>query len=108
MNMELPQLVALYLQEEKPDGMDCIERCFTADAEVHDESQTMRGWSAIREWKRSARLRYEYQVKPLSAKQQGDNVYVHVLTSGNFPGSPVELDYTFVLSGDRIASMEIG
>lgn len=53
-------------------------------------------------------MRYEYQVQPLSAKQQGDSVYVHVLTSGNFAGSPVELDCTFVLSGDRIASLEIG
>jgi hypothetical protein len=27
--------------------------------------------------------------------------------TGNFPGSPVELDYTFMLANDKISSLEI-
>ncbi|MEL1266313.1 nuclear transport factor 2 family protein [Pseudoxanthomonas putridarboris] len=107
MNVELPEPVALYLSEENADGVDCIERCFTADAEVRDEGQAIRGWEAIRAWKRSAKARYQYRVEPLSAERQGEQLRVHVRTTGNFPGSPVELDYTIVLAGDRIASLEI-
>jgi len=28
--------------------------------------------------------------------------------TGDFPGSPVDLDYTFTLASDKITSLEIG
>jgi hypothetical protein len=29
------------------------------------------------------------------------------LLAGNFPGSPIELDFVFTLDGDKITSLEI-
>lgn len=107
MNLELPEPIARYLQEENGDRVDGVEHVFTADAEVRDEGRVIHGWEAIRVWKSAAKARYRYRVEPLSAERQGDVFHLRVRVSGTFPGSPVELDYTVTLAGDRIAALEI-
>ncbi|HBK47174.1 MAG TPA: polyketide cyclase [Xanthomonadaceae bacterium] len=108
MDIDLPEPVAVYLEEENSDGVDAIARCFAADAVVRDEGRTISGIAAIQAWKRAAKARYRYRVEPLAARRNGDTVSVRVRTHGDFPGSPVEMDYTIGLAGDRIASLEIG
>jgi len=103
----LPHAVALYLRYENDDGADGVEQCFAPDAQVRDEGETMRGWEAIKAWKRSAKARYRYRVEPLSARRTADALIVRVRTTGNFPGSPVELDHVIGLDGERIAMLEI-
>ena len=39
-------------------------------------------------------------------KQNGKFVLTNRLT-GNFPGSPIELEFVFTLAGDKIVSLEI-
>ena len=39
--------------------------------------------------------------------QDAATVTMPVRLTGSFPGSPIEVTYTFVLAGDRIASLEI-
>lgn len=107
MDIELPEPLALYLEEENHDGVDAIARCFAADAVVRDEGGTIRGIEAIQAWKRASKARYRYRVEPLSAQRHGATLRLRVRTSGDFPGSPAELDYTVELAGDRIASLEI-
>jgi hypothetical protein len=36
-----------------------------------------------------------------------NTVKLRARLTGNFPGSPVELDYTFMLANDKISSLEI-
>jgi hypothetical protein len=42
-----------------------------------------------------------------SVQTFGDLVTVRARLTGEFPGSPVELDHIFKLSGNKIASLEI-
>lgn len=104
---DLPERVARYFREEHPDGADCIDACFAPDAQVRDEGRTIRGHDAIRAWKREARARYRYTVRPLSATREGDTLRVRARVEGDFPGSPVELEYAIALANGRIASLEI-
>jgi len=71
-------------------------------------SQTHRGHAAIQAWLREAQRKYAYTVEPLDVVQQDSNVNVRAKVSGNFPGSPVELNHVFRLNGDRIDFLEIG
>lgn len=80
---------------------------FTQDASVHDENSDYRGRDAIRAWKKAAQAKYQYETEALDASSSGDTTTVHVRLSGNFPGSPVEVDFIFTLSGDKIASLVI-
>ncbi len=61
----------------------------------------------IKAWKQASQAKYQYSIEPLSSSQEGQTVTLLARLSGNFPGSPVELTYTFVLDNGKIASLEI-
>ena len=96
-----------YFSAEDAADTDVLERCFAPDAVVRDEGQVMRGLDAIKAWKLAAQAKYRYRVEPLSASHEGATATVRARLTGSFPGSPVELTYTFGLVGDKIASLEI-
>lgn len=105
--MSLPTPVATYLAAEKAKDPDMLALCFADDALVHDEDRDYRGLDAIRSWKREADAKYRYVMEPLDASVSENIVTLRARLTGAFPGSPVELDYTFTLANDRIASLEI-
>ncbi|UHQ19400.1 nuclear transport factor 2 family protein [Lysobacter sp. KIS68-7] len=107
MKIALPTPIKLYLQADADKDESLFTQCFAPDAEVRDEGRTIKGVEAIRVWKRDAKKKYQYEVHPLAALQDGDMVSLTARLTGKFPGSPVELTYAFVLRDDRIASLEI-
>jgi hypothetical protein len=74
---------------------------------VHDEQHAYHGSEEIAAWKAAAREKYQYTSEPLSAHVAGQSVRVHARLTGNFPGSPVEVDYGFTLTGDKISELAI-
>jgi ketosteroid isomerase-like protein len=107
MQHKLPAPVGAYFAAEKAKDADRLARCFADDAVVHDEGRDHRGVEAIRTWKRQADAKYQYVLEPLDASVSGQTVKLRARLTGNFPGSPVELDHTFTLAGDKITSLEI-
>ncbi len=105
-DIELPECVSRYLREENTDA-GALEHCFAADAQVRDEGRVLRGRKAIGEWKRDAKARYRYSIEPLSARRDGDRIMVRVLTTGDFPGSPLKMDYDIAVADGLIATLEI-
>jgi hypothetical protein len=84
-----------------------LARCFTEHAIVRDEGQPIEGLAAIAQWKAEAIRKYQYTVAPLAAVQKDGTTVVTCRLTGNFPGSPIELQFVFALDGDKIASLEI-
>ncbi|UHQ19358.1 nuclear transport factor 2 family protein [Lysobacter sp. KIS68-7] len=107
MKITLPTPIELYLQADAGNDERLFSVCFAADAEVRDEGRTIRGLDAIIAWKREAKQKYQYRVEPLAASQNGNTVLLIARLTGNFPGSPVELAYTFELRANQIVSLEI-
>ena len=107
MSVSLPAAIATFF--ELSNGMDNtrLADCFAQDATVQDESQTYRGRDAIVAWKSESQKKFEYSVEPLSVSHDGDQVTVVANVVGNFPGSPVQLEYKFLLSNMLIKSLEI-
>jgi hypothetical protein len=58
-------------------------------------------------WKQAVEAKYRYVLQTVNAQTHGDKVPVRARLTGEFPGSPVELDHIFKLSKDKIASLEI-
>jgi hypothetical protein len=108
MTLKLPGPVTNYLAADKAKDPDMLALCFALDALVHDEGADYRGLDAIKAWKRKAGAKYQYVVEPLDASVSETVVKLHARLTGNFPGSPVELDFTFKLANDKITSLEIG
>ena len=106
MPLLLPKPIADYFAADATDGA-AVAKCFTADAVVVDEKKTHTGRNAIAAWKSEASAKYDYIAEPIAIDDQGSWVIITAHVSGNFPGSPVNLRYAFVLSDDAIARLEI-
>lgn len=107
MSIELPSAIAAYFDNDKKGNAKAISDCFTQDAVVLDEGNTYTGRDAIRTWMANASTKYTYTVEPFSIEKQGGKTVVRSHLVGNFPGSPVDLRYFFVIDGDKIAELEI-
>jgi ketosteroid isomerase-like protein len=106
MPITLPKPIADYFAADNSDA-EAVARCFTEDAVVTDERKSHAGRDAIRRWKAEASSKYSYVSVPFAARREGDRTIVTSRITGNFPGSPIDLSYVFVLEGDAIARLEI-
>lgn len=106
MAIEMPAPIQNYFDADKVDGQSIVP-CFTEDAVVRDEGRTYKGHEAIRRWKEESAARYTYTSEPFAIETEGDRTVVTSHLTGDFPGSPVDLRYTFLLRGDQIAALEI-
>jgi hypothetical protein len=105
-NLTLPEPIAAYFNADKHDG-DAIVRCFTVQAIVKDEGRTHSGSDAIKAWKIDASSKYSYTSEPFAVVEQDGGYVVTSRTTGNFPGSPLDLRYVFRLERGKIAHLEI-
>ena len=108
MSLALPKPVTNYLAAIEAKDTDMLTLCFAEDALVRDEGRDYRGLDAIRSWKQETQTKYKYSMEPLDASVSGKTVQLRARLTGDFPGSPVDLDYTFTLANDKITSLEIG
>ena len=106
MTIDLPKPIANYFKADKKNG-EAIVACFSDEAVVKDEGQTYKGLDAIKQWKANASTKYTYTVEPMFLRESEEQMIVIGLVAGNFPGSPVNLQYVFKLEGDKIAALEI-
>jgi hypothetical protein len=107
MQLGVPPIVAAYLAAEHENDARRLSLCFAEDGFVHDEGQYHRGRDAIRRWKEEADMKYRYVSEPLISVIDGYAVKVRARLTGDFPGSPLELDHVFTLAGDKILSLEV-
>lgn len=107
MAINLPAVVAAYFQAEGAHDAAGVAQCFSANGEVRDENHVHRGHAAISEWKRASSTKYAATVAPLVCCETADGCVVKSEVSGNFPGSPVLLDFAFQLDADKITVLEI-
>ncbi len=104
MVLHLPAPIAIYFAAE---DAEACGRCLAHDAVVHDERRTIEGIAAIVAWRAESRRKYNHTVEVLDVAERDGKTVVTAKVSGNFPGSPVNLDYAFGLRGDKIASLAI-
>jgi hypothetical protein len=107
MSIDLPKPVAAYFAAEIAGDAGALARCFTSDGLVQDEGGSFTGRPAIERWNATARAKYHHSVVPLGATERDGTIVVIGRVSGQFPGSPVELQFVFRLDGQEIASLEI-
>jgi SnoaL-like domain len=107
MDVNLPVPIAIYLAAENQGHTDIVAECFSENAVVRDEGQAIEGLAAIKQWLGETKSKYQHTIEPLAfAEKDGKTIVTNRLT-GNFPGSPIELEFVFTLDRDKIASLEI-
>lgn len=108
MALHLPKPIELYFAAENAGNADGIAACFTGEGTVLDEGHTLTGHEVITAWSRAAKAKYSHIVEPLEVGEEAERVIVKGRVSGNFPGSPVVLSFSFQLTNDKISHLEIG
>ena len=92
---------------ENSGQVQALSECFAPNATVRDEGRTYKGLPAIKEWKAETKKKYNHTVAPLEIAHRDGKTILKARLAGDFPGSPVTLEFSFVLEGGKIASLEI-
>lgn len=107
MSLQLPNVVQTYFDISNGGDLSQLACCFCTDATVFDENKTHAGLATIEAWQHKVRQAFSFEVEPLQALREQDRLTVIIQLTGDFPGSPVQLNQVFRLAGDRIRSLEI-
>jgi len=98
----LPDSLLRYFAAQNSHDADGMTACFAPEAEVRDEGHTYVGHDAIRKWKAETIAKYGITIEPLIATEHGGTLTVVARVTGNFPGSPADLTYDFVIDGSGL------
>jgi hypothetical protein len=107
MSVPLPPAIDLYVKIENSGDVEALSQCFASNATVRDEGHTYEGLADIREWKADTKKKYNHTVAPLAVAHRDGKTVLKAKLAGNFPGSPVTLEFSFVLADGKIVSLEI-
>jgi hypothetical protein len=106
-SIHLPHVIDLYVKLENSDDVAALAECFAADATVRDEGRTYSGLAAIEGWKTAAKRRYNHSVAPLAVVDRDGKIVLKAELSGTFPGSPVTVEFSFIVKDNKIVALEI-
>jgi len=107
MDVNLPVPIAIYFAAENQGRIEIAAEFFAENGVVRDEGQTIKGLPAIGQWLGETKSKYQHTIEPLAFVQKDGKTIVTNRLTGNFPGSPIELEFVFTLNGDKIVSLEI-
>lgn len=105
--IKLERPIAAYIAAANAQDVDAVTACFNEAAVVHDEKQERQGIAAIRRWAEEVSEKYHPTVEALDVTEMNGRTILIGRLAGNFPGSPIELRYTFTLNGGKIERLEI-
>ena len=87
-----------YVQIANSGTAEAASECFAPDAIVRDEGQTYEGVAAIKNWMAATKKKYGHTVAPLELAERGGQSVLKAVLTGNFPGSPITVNFSFVLA----------
>lgn len=105
--LTLPDAVTQYLAAANRHDAKAAAVCFTVDAVVHDENHDHVGRAAVRTWVEETSRKYRPAFTLMRTTVRADGVSLSVAVSGQFPGSPVTLDYEIRMRDGKISTLTI-
>jgi len=103
--MNLPKVIAKLTEAQNNFDSVAYAACFTETAVVFDEGKKHNGRKEIENWIDKANREYQSTMKPLDYNET-ENI-LSAETSGNFPGSPIVLNYHLQITDELIQSLKI-
>src|SRR5688572_29068824 len=105
--MTVPGAIARYFEAANRFDPAAAAACFAVDATVRDEGHEHVGRKAIQTWISNSGEKYQSQLTVLAATEANGKSIVTARVSGQFPGSPIELNFVFVLRDGAITQLAI-
>lgn len=107
MTMKLPTAIAGYFAADRDRDAAALARNFTEHAVVRDDGKLHTGREAIQTWMSDSWQKYGSTTEPFAIANQAGTTIVTSHVAGDFPGSPIDLRFHFVLEGDLIGKLEV-
>jgi AcrR family transcriptional regulator len=107
MAADVPAPIAAFVRASNDGDREALLALFSDDAVVHDEGREHNGIAAVRAWREEVERKYTFTIAPLQIAQRGDETVLTVTLTGDFPGSPVTVDFDFTLADDRIVGLAV-
>lgn len=107
MPIQLPDPIERYIRITNSGTPEAAPECFAPDATVYDEGQTYEGVAAIKNWMATTKKKYSHSMTPLDLTERDGQSVLKARLTGNFPGSPVTVNFTFALADGKVRSLEI-
>lgn len=105
--MELPEVVARFIETQNIHNSEAYTACFTDNAIVHDEGRTHTGKEEIRKWIEEANDNYKSVMKRLHYDESESKGVLTAEVSGTFPGSPIKLKFHFDIVDGKIQYLKV-
>ncbi len=107
MRAELTELIEKYTNASNKNNKAEFVSCFAEDAEVTDENKTIKGRDAIGKWFESAKEMYSHKMRLIEVNETANGCLMTAEVSGNFEGSPVDLNYNITVQAGLITGLRI-
>ncbi|WP_207940971.1 hypothetical protein DOK78_001477 [Enterococcus sp. DIV2402] len=107
MTLQLPPIIMTYFQAANTFDNHLLFTCFTEDALLYDEKKIFYGPSEIEKHMIEASNKLAVQAKILHFVEHDEQIIVTATITGNFAGSPLNLDYHFSLEQEKISKLTI-
>jgi len=107
MKISPPQVLSDYFTSANDGRIDDAAACFASDALVHDENHDHKGAEEIHAWIKDTTQKYHPKSEVSNIHSINDAFVATATVSGTFPGSPVQLQYTFTVHNDKITHLSI-
>lgn len=104
---KIPDVVRGLVTAQNNADVEAFAQHFTTDAIVYDEGKTHQGIQAIKAWNKKTTEEYQTHLNVLDFSTSGQESILTVQVSGNFDGSPIQLDYHLEITQNKISSLRI-
>jgi len=107
MTFKLNKTIETYVNAANAGDSEKGSACFSENATVLDEGETLRGRKSIRDWMVKTKKKYNHITKPLKFREQSGEAIMTAELSGTFDGSPITLEYHFKMKNDLIDDLRV-
>lgn len=104
--MNLPKVITDLVNAQNSFDSIAYANCFSENAVVFDEGKTHNSRKEIEDWIADSNERYQAKIKPVGYQENETESIFKAETSGNFPGSPIVLNYHLVIGDGLIQSLK--
>lgn len=99
-------LIETYFDLAGGNDIEAYVALFATDTVVHDDGTTRHGLDEVRAWRQEVPC-VDYRVESVSPGPGSGAWTARTEISGDFPGSPVTLDFAFEIAGGLIQRLDI-
>jgi len=103
----LPSILDTYFEASNAQDVDLYTSCFNEDAQIRDQDEIIQGRQNIATWIQEINGKYDSTTTIINWLEINGRIDVTTKVSGTFPGSPVELTFSFKLEENKIKELEI-